>query len=272
MIPADTCPEPDQRGAYFSRLLDDEFEGKEEWVSPARPNVLWTQADQWLAEERWLAVLDASAKAVDSVEHRAASMVFDGMAPRDIVDIMVCYRHAVLTVRDREAFRRAVGLDAADLVEAPGYVIDDGTVVAPWPALLTAARRVALCNAPEVLAESVVWRARGLGSCCPVAVTGHRHGLDPQVLDPVRREQPPPIRADEVAAELSPTPAVACPQQVDQPPPGEGVQLAEGVFGYRVFEVVGPAAHQLTQFGQQSCEAPLRCPVCQGTDLRLHRP
>jgi SAM-dependent methyltransferase len=71
------------------------------------------------------------------------------------------------------------------------------------------------------------WLAKGLGSVTPVGVAGDRHALDPEVLDPVRRDPPPPVRAAQVTAKLTPVPAVACPQHVSQPPPGEGVQLAE---------------------------------------------
>jgi hypothetical protein len=134
------------------RFLDDQFEGKEEWVSPARLKVRWEQAGQWMfAERRWLAVRDASVSAVDSVDHRAAGMVLDSVAPQDFVDVIGCYRHAVLTVRDRGLFEAQLGFDAADLAVEPGYVLDDGTVVAPWPALLKVVKRVAEQKADALL-------------------------------------------------------------------------------------------------------------------------
>jgi len=98
------------------------------------------------------------------------------------------------------------------------------------------------------------WWAMGMGSCCPGRSSGRPSGGGTQV-----------------AADLSPVPAVPGPEHVDQSPPGEGVQLAEGPFGDGVFEVVGPASHQLPESGQDRCEGPLRCLVCQGTYPCLQR-
>ena len=43
------------------RFMDDEFEGREEWIPPNRLKALWTSAPEWIAREnRWEAVRDAS--------------------------------------------------------------------------------------------------------------------------------------------------------------------------------------------------------------------
>jgi hypothetical protein len=62
------------------------------------------------------------------------------------------------------------------------------------------------------------------------------------------------------------------PQPPDHAPPHELVQRVEGVFGHRVLEVVGPAAHDLVEPDQHVPGILLRRLVRQGTDLGLQRP
>lgn len=138
------------------RFLDDLDEGREEWVPPGRMKVLWDALEPWLAAERhWLAVLEESAAAVKTLEHRAADMVLDESPASEVADPMDSYRHAVLIVRDRSRFTAEVGFDAAELVagSSSSYIRDDGTVVAAWPAMLTVARRLAERHADDLLAR-----------------------------------------------------------------------------------------------------------------------
>lgn len=136
------------------RFLDEQFEGRQEWVPPARLKVLWDGARQWLAaERRWLAVVEASVSACGTVEHGAAQRVFDRPDAEKFINGMDAYRYAVLTVTDPGGFAAKLGYPAADLAREPGYVLDDGTVVAPWPALLAVAQRVAELDADALLAE-----------------------------------------------------------------------------------------------------------------------
>src|SRR5436305_4290521 len=87
------------------RFLDEQFEGRQDWVPPARLKTRWEDAEQWLAaERRWQAVMDASVHARESVEHKAAEFVFDRPAAEEFIDGMDAYRYAVLTVTDPAAF------------------------------------------------------------------------------------------------------------------------------------------------------------------------
>lgn len=114
------------------RFLDAEFEGREDWVSPARLKVLWAHVDAFrLAEQRRDAVAAASQSAVDSVEHNAVIWAVNELQPQACYDSRDLHRSAVLRVRDPAAFAGAAGLDATDLAVPPGYVDDDGSVVAP---------------------------------------------------------------------------------------------------------------------------------------------
>ena len=59
------------------RFVDDEFEGRQDWVPPARLKVPWSGVDEYVARERrWDEVLRPSA-GVSLTEELAASSVFD---------------------------------------------------------------------------------------------------------------------------------------------------------------------------------------------------
>jgi len=137
------------------RFLDDEFEGKEEWVPPARLKVAWADAERWLAQEqRWLRVQDASSVVRDSAEHEASWMVLERVGVEEFLIGMESYRHAVLAIRDVAGFEAALGLVAADLTNGDGdFVDEDGAVVAAWPALREVARRAAALHADDLLGE-----------------------------------------------------------------------------------------------------------------------
>jgi hypothetical protein len=136
------------------RFLDEQFEGRQDWVPPARLKVLWEHAEQWLAaERRWQAVVDASAHARETLEHEAAQRVFDRPDAETFIDQMDAYRYAVLTVTNPAAFATKLGYSAADLAIEPGYVLDDGTVVAAWPALLIVAQQAGKLDADTLLTE-----------------------------------------------------------------------------------------------------------------------
>lgn len=67
------------------RFVDDEFEGREEWVPPGRLKVLWTGVDAWReGERRWTDLLDASDCPRDSVEANALMMVTDYLPDWDL--------------------------------------------------------------------------------------------------------------------------------------------------------------------------------------------
>lgn len=137
------------------RFLDDEFEGKEEWVPPARLKVPWADGQRWLdCERRWLQVHDASAAARDTPEHRASWLVLDQVGVHEFLDSQESFNHAVLAVRDVPGFEAAVGLVAADLARGEADFIEaDGTVGAAWPALREVARRAAEPHPDELLRE-----------------------------------------------------------------------------------------------------------------------
>jgi len=137
------------------RFLDDEFEGREDWVPPARLKVLWAESERWLAREgRWIAVRDASATARETIEHRAAQLVIGHVEALTFLDSQDMYRDAVLTVDDQDAFRAHVGFDPADLLEEEAAFVDEnGSIVAPSSGLVRAVERAAVLHADVLLQE-----------------------------------------------------------------------------------------------------------------------
>jgi hypothetical protein len=108
------------------RFTDDEFEGREDWVSPSRLKVLWNGLAEWLAwERRWGSVIEASIPALDTPEAEAADEILDllrlhdVMAAWDVVEWRASYRHAVLHVADFEIFDRETGLPLINCFQYP---------------------------------------------------------------------------------------------------------------------------------------------------------
>jgi hypothetical protein len=59
---------------------------------------------------------------------------------------------------------------------------------------------------------------------------------------------------------------------LDHSPPRQGGEFAEDVLADRMFEVVGPAAHDQAEPDQHVPEVLLRRPACKGADLVLQLP
>jgi hypothetical protein len=131
------------------RFVDDEFEGREDWVPRARLKAPWEGLGPWQArEERWEAVRHAAAPAYSSPEYWATDYVSSSVA--DLGVEIGCGRNAtVLSISDPNALANLLGLTTEELAEDPLAFDDDdddddGSLVAPW----AIAERVARCVAP----------------------------------------------------------------------------------------------------------------------------
>jgi hypothetical protein len=134
------------------RFVDDQYEGREDWVPPTRLKVRWEdRARFFAAEQRWHAVEDASAQAVDTIEAKTCSLVFDHLKAINYIDWRSADRSAVLWTEDLDAFEAETGLKREDLLSYPAAFSEDGQIVAPWPALKVAAQALARVNAEQLL-------------------------------------------------------------------------------------------------------------------------
>ena len=126
------------------RFVDDEFEGREDWVPRARLKAPWEGLGPWQArEERWEAVRHAAAPAYSNPEYWATDYVLSFVA--DLGIEIGCGRNAaVLSISNPDALVDFLGLTTDDLRSDPlAFVDDDGTLVAPWATAERVARRLA---------------------------------------------------------------------------------------------------------------------------------
>lgn len=132
------------------RFVGDEFEGKEEWVPPARLKVLWSEAAEYQArEQRWSRVSSAGPDSEDP-RHYAAGEILDEFLDSGLATFN--YREgSSITIRLPDALAAKLGLRVEQFIDYPEAFIEDGAVIAPWPATELVARTVAEQNAKKIL-------------------------------------------------------------------------------------------------------------------------
>lgn len=137
------------------RFLEEEFEGREEWVPPARLKVRWEHVDGWRArDQRWNAARDVSWQIDDEPEGEAAEIIFSHVIDPEVA--WPGYNQAargMLLVADLPALCAQLGLQETELRSEPlSFTDDDGTFVAPASTLLKVAQRAAERHAGDLLA------------------------------------------------------------------------------------------------------------------------
>jgi hypothetical protein len=177
------------------RFVEEEAEGREEWVAPARLRVPWKQRDQWLAgKERW-AQLTQDGPEQECAEFLAASTVFEEYPLEGIVSMGWNLRErGVLYVHDVPALAALLDVPEGFFHADPRTFTDDGTLTAPWPTTLATARLIAKLHAEAL----VVTLARHEEQAQRDAMYGrHYRGrgkgtyIDPEICAEVDREHKP---------------------------------------------------------------------------------
>ncbi|WP_439655937.1 hypothetical protein ACSHWB_26265 [Lentzea sp. HUAS TT2] len=138
------------------RFMEDRFEGREEWVSPARLKTTWDKVDEWVAnDQRWTAIRDASWRNREDPELRAAEMVLEvENLPLDCISTGYNRDNGILFINDVAELSRVLGLDPTELTSDPtAFENDDGTWVVPFATTLVVAKQAASVFADEVLTE-----------------------------------------------------------------------------------------------------------------------
>jgi hypothetical protein len=178
------------------RFIGDEFEGKEEWVPPARLKVLWSEAAEFQArEERWARVSAVGPGQEDPRDY-AASEIFDEYVDSELATIN--YRDGdSITIKQPEVLAARLGLRIEQLTDHPEAFIEGGALVAPWPATELVARAIARQNAEQVVQRVQAEEKKARYE----AIHGyHRPGgrrddfISPDISDDVDREISAPIR------------------------------------------------------------------------------
>ncbi|GAA4525626.1 hypothetical protein GCM10023160_18830 [Brachybacterium paraconglomeratum] len=134
----------------FVAFVDDSFEGKEEWVPPARLKVLWSEAGKFQArEERWARVAAVGPGQEDPRSY-AASEIIDEHLAEELGSIN--YRSGgSISIAQPEVLASQLHLTVEQLTKYPESFTEDGYVVAPWPATEYVARALAAQHAEQIL-------------------------------------------------------------------------------------------------------------------------
>lgn len=153
------------------RFIDPSFEGREDWVPPARLKAPWADVEAFRAEEaRWDAVLSLSPDG-DTTETDAAQRVFDLLVPEDVGELR--WRDHYLAVRDMQQLASIAGMPVEKLT-SHGDVFDDSEkgFIVPWPVALIAAQSLAQ-RQTDAVADAVDRDEREFQQ---EAIHGHHYG------------------------------------------------------------------------------------------------
>ena len=111
--------------------VDDRFEGKQAWVSPARLEVLWSDIDEYIAKDnRWKAfeAVEGPGRVLDE----AALAVFIAAIDEEIAEYSCDVRTGAIYIRDLDGLSELTGLSAAFLVSSELTIFGDEVIYAPW--------------------------------------------------------------------------------------------------------------------------------------------
>ncbi|MGP4019137.1 hypothetical protein [Saccharopolyspora sp. 5N708] len=116
------------------RFVEDEHEGREDWVPPSRLKVLWEDVAAWQArEECWNAVRDASVEARSTTENAAAGWIFDLLPGQDYTRQLWGQNEGALEVKDVDALAADLGIDRTMVVDDPvAFTDNNGSLIVPW--------------------------------------------------------------------------------------------------------------------------------------------
>lgn len=207
------------------RLVGDEWEGEDRWVSPARLEVLWANIVEYrkadLALKRLLAVPGPS-----KAEWEAATQVYLCSPEIDpAIDLHSYGSRGIAVIRDADLLSEATGLTVSNLLSHPETIRDESGISVPWPITELIVRALAL-RRPDRILKYVRERNREVqiesvvGREVPAWVTGTAFRIDgervladyeervkpelDQLLAWVGEETATPLRTlEEAQAELS---------------------------------------------------------------------
>lgn len=131
------------------RFVDERFEGRQEWVPPARLKVRWEAVDTFReCEALWARIEELGIG--DEPVSRAADEVFETLIDTDIARID--YREAgACRITDSACLTELTGLDAAVWMRCADGFADGKDFVVPWPITEQIAAAAARCIPDPIL-------------------------------------------------------------------------------------------------------------------------
>lgn len=140
-------------------FVAEEFEGREEWVPPARLKVTWDRAAGFDKRERlWNAVVSV-AYVRGTPEAHAADEVFELLIPEECASLGYNRETGVARIYDVNQLAELLGLDKAVLLEHPTAFESGGDWIVPWPTTKLIATTAARLHSDTVM-EVVVTEER----------------------------------------------------------------------------------------------------------------
>ena len=135
------------------RFMEDEFEGREDWVSPARLKCRWEDVAAFRAREaRWDAAGSVSPPQDDPTES-AASAVFDQLISPLIATVEYGAAAGVTRIHRLDDLADFLDVDTQWLSGDPHSFEEDGDLIVPWPVTEQIAARAASREPHAVLRQ-----------------------------------------------------------------------------------------------------------------------
>ena len=132
------------------KFIDDDFEGREEWVPPGRLKVRWSEVEDYRASvERWERIYAAGPRQDDPRE-AAAEELFDALVDEDIAFLR--YRNGgAVSIRDLSGLAAPIVLLPEEVAVHPDAFGEEGVLVAPWDVTESIAATLARLNPDRVM-------------------------------------------------------------------------------------------------------------------------
>ena len=180
------------------RWVDENFEGRREWVPPGRLKVRWDGVAAFREHESRWELIDALGIGDEPV-YRAAEEIFEAVID-DAVARMDYRESGAGRITDSDRLRELTGLDSAVWSQCPQAFTEGADLVVPWPITREIAMAAA-CRNPTPILETV---RSGEAKAQYEAVHGHSyrgygsrpdHTVPADICIQVDNEHGKPVRA-----------------------------------------------------------------------------
>lgn len=178
------------------RFVEDDYEGREDWVPPNRLKVRWEDVAAWQErEERWNAVRDASTQARNTTESAAAGWIFDLLPGQRYAHQLSGRDEGALEITNVDALVADLGIDRTMVVDDPVAFTDgDGSLIVPWRVMHELARLLAQKHADHYMSEATKEEREHEHESRWGYMAGPDHHISAEICAQVDEEHGRPVR------------------------------------------------------------------------------